>query len=188
MRSFEVRVAVMLPGIGRRSSGGTSVSGGCSCECSIPLSDRSPFEVSLHIPLTDVADASSLSRDAISRIHFGSRRTSSGIGSTPSGNGYCSRRCWRRFKDHGRKLPSRLHARNVISDALVNHLTVSTYPSGCCSSASPRSQIGWPPNCTMRLYSLRCAQLNLNGSEFSQANLSVGRHTSDTSCLQGQMW
>src|SRR4051812_38422240 len=27
-----------------------------------------------------------------------------------------------------------------------------TYPSGCCSSASPRSHIGCAPSCTSRLY------------------------------------
>lgn len=43
-----------------------------------------------------------------SSSQFGSRRTSSGIGSTPSGNGYCSSRCWRSLTDHGTNDPSML--------------------------------------------------------------------------------
>lgn len=82
MRSLEVIVAVRPLGMERRSVGGRSADvGGC-------------------VPFVDVEESLSLlsSSDvpfwsAKSRTQFGSRRTSSGIGSRPSGRGYSSSRC-----------------------------------------------------------------------------------------------
>ena len=41
-------------------------------------------------------------------MNFGGRRTSCGIGVTPSGSGNKARRCFRKSIDHDRKVPSML--------------------------------------------------------------------------------
>ena len=45
----------------------------------------------------------------ILRTYFGGRRTSCGMGFTPSGNGYEERRCFRKSSDQDKKVPSILH-------------------------------------------------------------------------------
>ncbi len=70
------------------------------------MSGASPFDIDPDA--CSVLDGTSEVLSAKLSIHFGSRRTSSGIGSSPSGRGYFSRRVWRRLVDQGRKEPSML--------------------------------------------------------------------------------
>jgi hypothetical protein len=87
MRTLLVTVAVRLLGMGRRSGDG-----------------RLSSDEGIVVPFCGAGEVLS----ANSRSQFGSRRTSSGIGSRPSGRGYCSRRRWRRVIDQGTKDPSML--------------------------------------------------------------------------------
>ena len=91
-RSLLVIFAVRPPGILRRSDGG--------------ISGESPFASGL----VEGVDVSS----AISSSHLGSRRTFSGIGSTPSGRGYASRRYCRSLADQGRNEPSILDKSDTL--------------------------------------------------------------------------
>ena len=87
MRVLLVIRAGMPLGMERRAGGGAS-----------------PLEI-------DTGGATPFSGEVLSaksRIHFGSRRTSSGIAARPSGRGYCSRRRWRRVTDQGTNEPSTL--------------------------------------------------------------------------------
>jgi hypothetical protein len=96
MRSLEVTVAVIPLSLWRRSGVGVSAEV-CGCDVSSVDTD-------------ELVDTRSGSEDpfwfAKSSTQLGSRRTASGIGSTPSGRGYCSRRHWRSLTDHGTKDPS----------------------------------------------------------------------------------
>jgi hypothetical protein len=85
MRALLVMVAVRLLGMGRRSGGG-----------------RLSSDAGVEVPFCGTGGVLS----AKSRSQFGSRSTSSGIGSRPSGRGYCSRRHWRSATDQGTKEPS----------------------------------------------------------------------------------
>jgi hypothetical protein len=93
MRMLLVTVAARLLGMGRRSEVGMS-----SSDVSSEGGVGAPFWVVEWLSSTK------------SRSQFGSRRTSSGIGSRPSGRGYCSRRRCRSVADQGTKDPSILES------------------------------------------------------------------------------
>jgi hypothetical protein len=73
-----------------------------------------------------VLDGASSSR--ISSVILGGKRTSEGMGVTPSGKGYDERRCFPRSTDHDKKVPSILREKLLTTPCVVSAIKASKLP------------------------------------------------------------